>query len=203
MNIDRLASTARKLSTFFKVLQVIVIVAAIIVVSVFSLLTVATFIIPDTVIGNEFISVDIGGVTLVLAEGLTPDNSLLGFVWVDVALGLVCAAVVWLALGYIRKILAPMGEGSPFHPDTVRYIKKLAILSLVLGIAQNVSNAVSTLAALNSFGLDRLVEKGIVTSVSANFTLELGFIIVFFVLLLMSYIFSYGAELQRLSDETL
>ncbi len=204
MNIDKLSSTARKLGKFFKILQKIVLVCAIVMLSVLLVLTIANAVNPNTVIGTQLNSVDIGGVTLVLAEELTPDNnSILAYVWVYAALGIVSVAVVWLALGYIRKILSPMGEGRPFHPDTAHYIKKLAILSLVLGIAQNIGGAVSTLAALKSFGLDKLVENGVITSVSANFTLELGFIVVFFILLLMSYIFSYGAELQQLSDETL
>ena len=42
-----------------------------------------------------------------------------------------------------------------------------------------------------------------IRSVTVNYTFDLGFVIVFFVLLLMSYIFSYGAQLQQLSDETL
>lgn len=204
MNIDKLSSTARKLGKFFKILQKIVLVCAIVMLSVLLVLTIANAVNPNAVIGTQLNSVDIGGVTLVLAEELTPDNnSILAYVWVYAALGIVSAAVVWIALGYIRKILSPMGEGSPFHPETARYIKKLAILSLALGIAQNIGGAVSTLAALKFFGLDKLVENGVITSVSANFTLELGFIVVFFILLLMSYIFSYGAELQQLSDETL
>ena len=36
-----------------------------------------------------------------------------------------------------------------------------------------------------------------------GYTLDLTFVLVFLVLMLMSYIFSYGAQLQELSDETL
>ena len=117
--------------------------------------------------------------------------------------GALGAALICTGLGYIRKILAPMAEGRPFHPDTAVYIRKLAIVSLILGIAQNIGAFAETFSALRSFGLDSLIDAGIIQSVSVNFTLELGFIIVFFVLLLMSYLFSYGAQLQQLSDETL
>ncbi len=204
MNINTLSTTARRLNTFFKVLQKIILVCIIVVVAVLLVLTIANAVNPDAVIGTELNSVDIGNISLVLEEELTPDNdSILAYVWVYTFLGIVCAAVVWIALGYIRKILYPMGEGQPFHPDTSRYIKKLAILSLVLGVAQNIGSVVTTLAALRSFGLDKLVANGVIRSVSANFTLDLGFIVIFFVLLLTSYIFSYGAELQKLSDETL
>ena len=76
-------------------------------------------------------------------------------------------------------------------------------MALVLGVVQNIAGAVETTNAVRHFGLDRLVAGGQIRSVTANYTFDLSFLVVFFVLLLMSYIFRYGAELQQLSDETL
>jgi len=73
----------------------------------------------------------------------------------------------------------------------------------VLGVVQNVAGAVETVNAIRNFGLDRLVTGGQIVSVTANFSVDLTFLLVFFLLLLTSYIFRYGAELQKLSDETL
>ena len=50
---------------------------------------------------------------------------------------------------------------------------------------------------------ERLVDGKNILAVIPDYRLELGFLIVFFVFLLASYIFRYGAELQQLSDETL
>ena len=204
MNIDKLTSTARKLNVFFRVMQKIVAITTFAMLCVLVVLTVANAVNPDTVIGTELNILDIGPISIELAEESAPDNaSILGYAWVYGGLGALCAAVICLGLGYIRKILAPMEEGSPFHPDTSRYLKKLAVLSLVLGIAQNVGSAVEAASALRSFGLDKLVESGSIRSVTVNYTFDMGFIVIFFLLLLMSYIFSYGSELQKLSDETL
>ena len=204
MELKKLSSTAGKLNVFFKVLQKIIVITMIVTVCVLAVLTVANFVDPDTVIGTGLNVVDIGPISIELAEEHTPGNSrILAYAWIYAGLGTLCATVIWLALADIRKILAPMAEGMPFHPDTSRYLKKLAVLSLILGIAQNVGGAVEAVSALRSFGLDKLLESGAIRSVTVNYTLELGFIIVFFILLLMSYIFAYGAQLQQLSDETL
>lgn len=204
MNIDKLSSTARKLGVFFKVIQKVVWISMLVVLCVLTVLTIVNAVKPGAVIGTDLNVLDVGSISIELAEEHTPDNaSILGYTWAYALLGGACAAVIYLALGYIRKILAPMAEGSPFHQDTARYLKKLAILSLILGIVQNAGGIVQTVFALRSFGLGSLAESGAIRSVTANFTLELGFVVVFFVLLLMSYIFSYGAQLQQLSDETL
>lgn len=204
MNIDKLTSIARKLNVFFRVMQKIVAITTFVMLCVLMVLTAANAVNPDTVIGTELNILDIGPISIELAEESAPDNAnILSYAWIYGGLGALCAVVICLGLGYIRKILAPMAEGSPFHPDTSRYLKKLAVLSLVLGVAQNVGSAVEAASALRSFGLDKLVESGTIRSVTVNYTFDIGFIVVFFLLLLMSYIFSYGSELQKLSDETL
>lgn len=204
MHINKLSTTAKRLNVFFKVLQKIIGISTIVVLCVLVVLTIVNSVNPNTVIGTELNKLVIGSVIIELAEDYTPDNtSILGYAWGYAILGAISAVVICVGLGYIRKILDPMAVGSPFHPDTSRYLKKLAILSLILGAIQSAGSAVETTSALHSFGLDNLVESDIIRSVTANYTVELGFIVVFFVLLLMSYIFSYGSELQKLSDETL
>jgi len=204
MDIEKLSSTAKKLGTFFRVLQKIIGICAIVMLCVLLVLTVANAINPDITIGTELNSVNIGYLTIVVAPEHTPSNgAILTFTWIIAVLGAICAAVICLGIGYIRRILSPMAEGKPFHPDTAKYIKKLAILSLILGILRNLGLFAETVSSLWAFGLNELLGSGAIQSVSVNFTVELGFIIVFFLLLLMSYIFSYGAQLQQLSDETL
>ena len=204
MNLEKLSATAKKLSLFFKVVQKIIGITTIVMLCVLTALTIANVIDPNTVIGTDLNVLDLGPVTIELAEEHTPDNgAILGYAWIYGLLWAFCAAALCLGLGYLRRILAPMAEGNPFHSDTARYLKKLAWLSLVLGVAQNVGAAAEAAAALRSFDLQQLVENSAIRSVTVNYTFEFGFIVLFFLLLLMSYLFSYGAELQKLSDETL
>jgi len=204
MNEMKMIKTAKGLDTFFKVLQRIIAVCMIVMVVVVGVLTVVNAINPDAVIGEDFHMVDIGPITVELAEELAPDNgAVLTYAWIAVALGLGAAAATYWAFGCIRKILAPMREGNPFHESVSTNIKKVGCAVLVWGVISNVGKIVETSAALRYFNFESLAATGEIRSVTVNHQCDLTFLLVFFLLLLVSYIFRYGTELQRLSDETL
>ena len=96
-----------------------------------------------------------------------------------------------------------MTEGRPFHPETAHDLKTLAFLSLLLGVAQNLWSLAESIVSMYAYRVSGLLEAGGIQSVTIRYSLELGFLVVFFVFLLMSYIFSYGAELQNEADTTL
>ena len=204
MEQTKMIKTAEKLDAFFKLMEKVTVIAAIVMVGVMVVLTAVNAMDPDAVIGEDFHLVDLGPITIELAEAYAPDNgTVLRYAWIYVALGLAAAAVIRYAFGQIRKVLQPMKEGDPFRPEVSDHIRRLGYVALVLGVVQNIAGAVETTNAVRHFGLDRLVAGGQIRSVTANYTFDLSFLVVFFVLLLMSYIFRYGAELQQLSDETL
>lgn len=204
MNANKLSITAKKLEVFFKILQKVVSVGMIVVMVALMAATIANTVDSNVVIGTGITHWDIGNLALELSDEYTPDNgSMLRFLWICSILGLLFAALVYIGFGYIRKILKYMAEGKPFQTEISGHLKSLAYLCLGMGVVQNIGMVVETTYAISFLRLDKLVESGIVRSVTANYTLELSFVVVFFVLLLMSYIFSYGTELQKLSDETL
>ena len=82
-------------------------------------------------------------------------------------------------------------------------IKKVSYAVLVWGVIGNAGELLSISATLRYFDFEALVAAGEICSVTVNYQFDFTFLLVFFLLLLMSYIFRYGAELQRLSDETL
>lgn len=200
----KMIKTAEKLDKFFKVMQRVTAISMVVVVCVMAVLTVVNITNPAAVIGEDFERVDLGPVTIELAEEYAPDNhTILRYAWIYVALGVVSAAVIWYAFGQARRILRPMKEGDPFRADVCEAIRRIGYVTIVLGVVQNVAGVIETHNAIRHFGLDRLVQGGQIRSVTANYTVDLSFLVAFFVLLLISYIFRYGAELQRLSDETL
>ena len=135
---------------------------------------------------------------------MAPDhNAFLLYAWIMTAAAVAIIAVVCYAIRIIRRILAPMTQGNPFHPTVGKEIRRLAFASLIIGVIQNIMSAVETLNMLRVFDLNTLFQNSQIQSVTANFRFDLGFLVVFFVLLLMSHIFTYGEELQKLSDETL
>ena len=206
--MDKLMKTSKKLDTFFKVSQRIIKIAMIVAVGVVAVLTVANFVNPDAVIAEGYYSIDVGSVTINLTEGYsTEDNNMvLSYVWIVMGLAAAAGVAVYYALGQVRKILQPMTEGNPFHPTVSTNIRKIAYVSIVLGVIANV------VSFLQSFGAVAMIEKiklldyvkeGTIQSITANSQIDLTFLVVFFILLLVSYIFHYGEELQQQVDETL
>lgn len=206
--MDKLMKTSKKLDTFFKVSQRIIKIAMIVAVCVVVVLTVANFVNPDAVIAEGYYSIDVGSVTINLTEAYsTEDNNMvLSYVWIVMGLAAAAGVAVYYALGQVRKILQPMTEGNPFHPTVSTNIRKIAYVSIVLGVIANV------VSFLQSFGAVAMIEKiklldyvkeGTIQSITANSQIDLTFLVVFFILLLVSYIFRYGEELQQQVDETL
>ena len=56
---------------------------------------------------------------------------------------------------------------------------------------------------LTGYNLIELFLSDKITGVSVTYSCDLSFLIYALVLFLMSFIFQYGSELQKLSDETL
>ena len=204
MELGRLCSRARKLDTFFKILRSIIFACIIAELCVMTVLTIVNAVNPGAVIGEKLNELNLGRVTFQLAEAHTPDNAaILGYAWACAVPEAIAGAAACIAIGYIRRILAPMKEGSPFRAGAVRNFRRLALLSLVLGIVRNAAGMIKTFFALRAFGLDSFAGDGFIQAVRANYSWDFSYIVAFFVLLLMAYIFSYGAQLQQLSDETL
>ena len=191
--MDKLMKIAKKLDTFFKVSQRIIKIAMIVAVGVVAVLTVANFVNPDAVIAEGYYSIDVGSVTINLTEGYsTEDNNMvLSYVWIVMGLAAAAGVAVYYALGQVRKILQPMTEGNPFHPTVSTNIRKIAYVSIVLGVIANV------VSFLQSFGAVAMIEKiklldyvkeGTIQSITANSQIDLTFLVVFFILLLVSYV---------------
>lgn len=206
--MEKLTKTAKNLDTFFKVLQNIIKVAMIVVVCVLLCLTIANAVNPDAVIANGSYKIGIGSLSINLTEeySVADNNMILIYAWIAAGLAIVAVAAIYYAIGQIRKILQPMMEGNPFHHTVSENIRKMAFVSIVLGIVANVASYLETLSALNmleQINIQELVKDGKIESVTANFNMDVTFIVVFFLLLLVSYIFRYGETLQKQVDETL
>lgn len=204
MNTSKMIRTSKKLDTFFKVLQRTLKISIIVVICVMIALTVVNIMDPNAVIGRGFNKVSIGPLTFELAEEHAPGNTtILVYSWTLIALITVCAVIAYRAFGLIRKILKPMTEGRPFESTVADDIRKISFVCLALGIVQNVASAAETTNIIRNFNLTELVVGEHVRSITANYSFDFTFLILFFVLLLISHIFRYGAELQQQADETL
>ena len=105
-----------------------------------------------------------------------------------VLLALALLAVMFFLFSTLRQIFKDLGNGqTPFSHRQVSRIRKVALLSLILCVMENLTEAFAQyfLFKTNAFSID---------------IMWLVFTIVIYCL---AYIFDYGAQLQRQADETL
>lgn len=102
-----------------------------------------------------------------------------------------------------RKILKPMKEGLPFDESISKNLKNLGTLTLIGGGLWSITKLVIDTTTFKAYHISELFRPEIVTSVELSASLDTTFLLIAAVFFLLSYIFQYGAELQKLSDETL
>ena len=202
MNQERLIGTAKKLDKILKVVQIVNIAGGVLVICGFLLLNIAHLVNPENINTADIIKFSTGEFSLELAAGAEMGIDL-AYGWVNCVWTVALLAILWIGFRYVRKIMVPMMEGNPFDHSVSDYLKKLGLLTLLYGIVGNIGAAMITSMKMNHYQLERLVDGKNILAIIPEYRLELGFLIIFFVFLLASYIFRYGAELQQLSDETL
>lgn len=202
MNQERLIGAAKKLDKILKVVQIVNIAGGVLVICGFLLLNIAHLVNPENINTADIIKFSTGEFSLELAAGAEMGIDL-AYGWANCVWTVALLAILWIGFRYVRKIMVPMMEGNPFDHSVSDYLKKLGLLTLLYGIVGNIGAAMITSMKMNHYQLERLVDGKNILAIAPEYQLELGFLIIFFVFLLASYIFKYGAELQQLSDETL
>ena len=102
----------------------------------------------------------------------------------------------------IRRIMLPMKEGNPFSDTVSKDIRRTGWAVVVMGVIANLVTMLEVMAEWHMWG-QKAAEGMFVRSVTVNYTFDAGFLVIFAILMLTAWIFEYGAELQKLSDETL
>lgn len=117
---------------------------------------------------------------------------------------LIVAGIIYYVLAIIRNILRPIQEGRPFESNVPQSIRKLAVLLLLGELITQFAKYLTVYLNTNLFdNFMNLFKDGVVEKVSINHTVSLVPVFMMLLLFLLSYVFEYGMELQRQSDETL
>jgi len=203
--MNNLTNTAKKLDKVFEIAHIVFGALAIASAVGVALIAVARLLNLDpTFIGTGYEKFDIGYLELEVAPAFAPDKWL---VLGHAALTLLVSCRLFYdgrrGVGYIREILQPMTEGKPFDSIVSANLKKLAKLSVVIGILVNVILLSEQIMTVFVYGLPELLIGEKITHVGGMFKIDLTFLIYWAILMLLSYVFRYGQELQQLSDETL
>ena len=162
------------------------------------------FDLPPQMVGTGYNHVDLGFVTFTVSENYLPDHRI---IWCEVAmemfLSLICMIPAHFSVKAIRNILAPMKNGEPFHNTVSVNLNKLSRYVCSLGIGLNLQEIISNILLTKAYDLHLLLLSEKISHVEFMFVFDFSFLVVAGVLLMLSYIFRYGEELQQLSDETL
>ena len=203
--MNNLSNTAKKLDKIFEIAHIVLGALAIAcIVGVALILVAYLFKLDPEMIGTGYERFDIGFLELQVSPNYAPNKWLVLLqAAITLAVGCRLAYDGRRGVGYIREIRHPMTEGKPFDTIVSTNLKKLAKLSISLGILYNIILLSEQIMTVFVFDLPALLISEKIVHIGSMFSVDLTFLIYWAILLLLSYVFRYGEELQQLSDETL
>ena len=150
------------------------------------------------------ISIDLGYVTLDVADGIIPEmlNSQMFLIFVLIA-GIVILGVVFMILQLLCKIFDPMRKGRPFEKSVSSNLKKIALLVLCGGTVWEVLKNMIIVYVTKAIDITEILLNEYIVNVNVDVNFNAVYIIFAILLWLIAYVFEYGAMLQQESDETL
>ena len=203
--MNNLSNTAKKLDKIFEIAGIVLFAVSIACIVLFLLIAAAYVLKLDPeMIGTHYENFDVGFLELTVARNYAPNK------WIVLLQAAITLAAGFRlcydgrrGVGYIREILQPMKEEKPFDSIVSANLKKLARLSINLGILANIIILSDQIITVFVYDLPALLLSEKITHVSGMFQINLNFLIFWAVFTLLSYVFSYGQQLQQLDDETL
>ena len=157
----------------------------------------AVFVPSSNVLELGFIEFELSGEYQVI----TPAVKL--YTIVSLVIASVGCFIFYFVMKYLRDVLCSAKEGRPFEKSVCDNFRRLGILSLVGGLVSELFKWGQQLLLLKAYPLNEIFSSPAISGMQVNFIMDCGFILIALVFFLLSWIFSYGSELQKQSDETL
>ena len=158
----------------------------------------------DPEAARKYLMLSLGGMKIEIAPEYAPTMQFTNMkLFVEWLIGMLINVGIFFAAKITRRILQPMKEGLPFDMSISKNLKYLGNLTLIGGGSFAVIEVIDRWIIYNMYHISELFHPEKITEVEMSFKMDWKFMIVASVIFLMSYIFKYGAELQKLSDETL
>ena len=166
--MNNLTNTAKKLDKVFEIAHIVFGALAIASIVGVALIAVAYVLKLDpTFIGTDYEKFDIGFLELTVADAYAPNKWL---ILAQAALTLLVSCRLFYdgrrGIGYVREILKPMTEEKPFDSIVSTNLKKLARLSIVIGILVNVIILAEQIVAVFLYDLPGLLISEKITHVT-------------------------------------
>ncbi len=200
MENSKMMKTAVVIDKILKILQGVAIVCGII-----YLIVMALALLFEKEMTPSMNVVSLGQLRLILKDdsSLLNESALKTSLAVSLVFVAISIAICVYAIGIIRKVLEPMKEGRPFDRGISKMMKKRAWGILAGGAIVRVGGCITMIMEIKAYDLTAFFAESAITGYRLNYVIDLNFIVTACVLFLLSYVFRYGEELQRESDETL
>ena len=201
--MNKLSNTAKVLARIMKILRGIcfgfgIACAVLLVIGIF---------LPDSMYGSFVnlgdLEIELGNLRLQLARTIEPTGSIRLVACAELAAAMISLGLAAAGLHLLHKIFAPMAEARPFDESVSINLKKLAWLSLIAVVAYFVLGGLAATLALRLYDVNQLFAPELVRSITIEDSVDLSLLLIPAVIFLLSYVFKYGEELQKQSDETL
>ena len=156
------------------------------------------------ILSGEPVTLSLGSVKVDIwgADFLPPGLSKVNLLVRALMFCVLCFLVIYAAK-IARKILLPMKEGLPFDESVYKNFRKLGVFTLIGGGLISSGRVLIDTMSYRAYEVQNLFIRDKIIECRLEPQAHLEFILIAFVFFLMSYIFRYGAELQKQSDETL
>ena len=156
------------------------------------------------ILSGEPVTLSLGSVKVDIwgADFLPPGLSKVNLLVRALMFCVLCFLVIYAAK-IARKILLPMKEGLPFDESVYKNFRKLGVFTLIGGGMISAGRVLIDTMSYRAYEVQNLFIRDKIIECRLEPQVHLEFILIAFVFFLMSYIFRYGAELQKQSDETL
>lgn len=206
MEMEKLKKMAVVIDTILKTVFIIVIVGLILVI----VADIAILAIGPMNIDNGRFSYNIFGANIVIADaedlaGISLNGYQLasGVIMATVG-GAIGMIVVLVGIKMLREIIAPMKEGGPFVEGISLKMRNFGIFTLVAGVVGNILELVMWHIAQRILFSAVTVPEIYAQDLRMNYeyVIDGSYIVFALFIFLLSYIFKYGEELQKQSDET-
>lgn len=125
------------------------------------------------------------------------------FTLISLVIAAVNCFIFYFIAKHMRAVLSSAKEGRPFDISVSRSFRTLGILSLAGGLVSELFKWAQQLLLLRAYPMDEIFATPAITGFEVNFIMDMGFVVVALVFFLLSWVFAYGQELQKQSDETL
>ncbi len=197
--MQKLSKTASYLDVFLKIgfWCMLIYMGIMLVVSILGLF------IPASAFGDYVPDLKLDNITFIVANDQVHPSAHKADTLLIMATGLLACGYFVYTVHTLRRILAPMIDGEPFHETVSFRLKRLSWVTLIGGGILSVLNTVLDYILLNMYDLDALFLGEGIVDYTVKYSTNLSFIVTFLVLQLLAFIFRYGAELQQQADETL